>query len=72
MKSKSWNRFLVAFMIVFALLLGACRSSEPEEKAPAEEIARPGNARLWQAFSMHWITGRGRMLDQIQPSGRAM
>ena len=34
MKSKSWNRFLAAFMIVFALLLGACRSSAPEAEAP--------------------------------------
>ena len=35
MRSKSWNRLLAAFILVFALALGACRSSAPEEP-PAE------------------------------------
>ena len=38
MRSKSWNRLLAAFILVFALALGACRSSAPE-KPPAEETA---------------------------------
>jgi len=46
MRSKSWNRFLAAFMIVFALLLGACRSSAPEE-TPADETAIAEPAGPW-------------------------
>ena len=46
MRSKFWNRFLAAFMIVFALLLGACRSSAPEE-APADETAIAEPAGPW-------------------------
>ena len=48
MKLKHWNRLLAAFMIVFALLLGACRSSAPEE-APAEETAVAEPAGPWPA-----------------------
>ena len=39
MRSKSWNRFLAAFILVFALLLGACRSTEPEGTAANDEAA---------------------------------
>ena len=44
MKLKSWNRFLSAFMIVFALALGACRSSAPEETSADEAAAVPADA----------------------------
>ena len=61
MRSKSWNRFLSAFMIVFALLLGACRSTEPEEAAAANDeavaVAEPAGpwstARLVGELSGH-------------------
>jgi len=47
MKLKHWNRLLAAFMIGAALLLGACRSSAPEEEAPAEETAVAEPAGPW-------------------------
>ena len=48
MKLKPWNRLLAAFMICAALLLGACRSSAPEEaEAPAEETAVAEPAGPW-------------------------
>ena len=47
MRSKFWNRFLAAFMIVFALLLGACRSSAPEAEAPDDETAVAEPAGPW-------------------------
>ena len=59
MRSKSWNRFLAAFMLVFALLLGACRSTESEGAAEAkdESVAEPAGpwptARLIGELSGH-------------------
>ena len=61
MRSKSWNRFLSAFMIVFVLLLGACRSTESEEAAAANDeaaaVAEPAGpwstARLVGELSGH-------------------
>ena len=71
MRSKSWNRFLAAFMIVFALLLGACQSTEPEE-APADEtaIAEPTGpwptARLIGELSGHDpIEGFNRSMFEV-------
>ena len=46
MKLKHWNRILTAFMLGAALLLGACRSSAPEE-APADETAIAEPAGPW-------------------------
>ncbi len=59
MRSKSWNRFLAAFILVFALLLGACRSTESEGAAEAkdESVAEPAGpwptARLIGELSGH-------------------
>ncbi|MBR3505432.1 MAG: hypothetical protein IKO02_00115, partial [Lentisphaeria bacterium] len=47
MRSKSWNRFLSAFMIVFVLLLGACRSTESEGAAAAKDEAAAEPAGPW-------------------------
>ena len=55
---KHWNRLLAAFMIGAALLLGACRSSAPEdEQTSSEAIAEPAGpwstARLVGDLSGH-------------------
>jgi len=57
MKSKFWNSLLAAFMIVFALLLGACRSSAPEQTGDEAALAEPAGpwptARLIGELSGH-------------------
>ncbi len=47
MRSKSWNRFLAAFILVFALLLSACRSTESEGAAAAKDEVAAEPAGPW-------------------------
>ena len=68
MRSKHWNRFLAAFMIVFALLLGACRSSAPEE-APADETAIAEPAGPWPTSR---LVGELSGHDPIEGFNRSM
>lgn len=54
MRLKHWNRPLAAFMLVAALLLGACRSSEPEADPSAYAEPDPwSTARLVGDLSGH-------------------
>ena len=65
MKLKHWNRILAAFMLGAALLLGACRSSEPEEApvnaeetAIAEPAAEGDSAEVLAEGLGPWTTSR--------------